>query len=449
MNPAVSQQDKNPQKEKGLIENSTLILFAFGSAFFSRIFDTMGAPSAVNFLHFATIPVACWYAITKTRTRDRQQIAISWEILYGLFFFITVILASTVWNEAGIANALLSFLLLGEPFLLLVSLVSIPMPPHKFEKFRNWLVRFGFANLLIAFGQFVLFVILGRHPKPGNPDYIQGVFYHSGAGHVISASVSLTFGSYYLISEKSRPLWFRVLVFLATFWHMLISDAKQVLLVYLVAGVLLFLTKLKNIDVFLKYLIGGILLGAILLWCIQNVPAFGAFNTWARPEIYGPEGEATLLKSASLRIIHSHYESPMNWLLGLGPGHTVGRLGGWMISTYWDLLQPLAPTMHSVSSEVWGAVGASWLGDQSSMFSPFWGWAGIWGDLGLLGLGAYLLLALIIWCRICVDDFSRYLLLNVLVFGLIFTQMEEPGYMLFVSIIVALRWQESRTRSKS
>ncbi|HHP7244128.1 MAG TPA: hypothetical protein ACFE0H_05520, partial [Elainellaceae cyanobacterium] len=203
---------------------------------------------------------------------------------------------------------------------------------------------------------------------------------------------------------------------------------------------------MKNITKFLKYLIGGILLISILLWCIQNVPAFGAFNTWARPEIYGSDGEATLLKSASLRIISSHFESPINWLVGLGPGHTVGRLGGWMIRDYADLLNPFGATSHPMSSEVWSAVGASWLGDQSSMFSPFWGWAGIWGDLGFLGLGAYLFLASTIWRRICLDDFSCYLLLNVCVHGFVFTQMEEPGYMLFIAIIVALRWQEHHKR---
>jgi hypothetical protein len=434
------------EQRKNSIGNSTLILLAFGSAFFSRVLDSAGAPSAVNFLHFATVPLACWYAISKTRTRNQRQLVIAWEIIFGLLLLTATILTSAIWNNAGVSNVLLSFLLLGEPFLLLLSLISIPMKPLKFEKFRTWLIRIGFANLIIAFGQFILFVILGRHPKPGNPDYIQGAFYHSGGGHVVSASVSLTFGCYYFLTEKSRPLWLRSIVLLATFWHMLISDAKQVLLVFLIAGVLLFLTKLKNIGEFLKYLVGGIVIGLVLLWCIQNVPAFGAFNTWARPEIYGSDGEATLLKSASLRIIYSYFESPINWLVGLGPGHTVGRLGGWMIPGYYDLLNFLGVTIHPVSSAVWSAVGASWLGDQSSMFSPFWGWAGIWGDLGFFGLSAYLFLASIIWRRICLDDFSRYLLLNVFVNGLIFTQMEEPGYMLFIAIIVALQWQAHQAR---
>jgi hypothetical protein len=34
------------------------------------------------------------------------------------------------------------------------------------------------------------------------------------------------------------------------------------------------------------------------------------------------------------------------------------------------------------------------------------------------------------------------MILSVLLFGLIFTQMEEPGYMLTVASLIGLRWQE-------
>ena len=78
------------------------------------------------------------------------------------------------------------------------------------------------------------------------------------------------------------------------------------------------------------------------------------------------------------------------------------------------------------------------------MFLPFFGWAGIWGDLGFLGLGAYLYVASIVWRKICWNNMSRFLLLNVFSFGLIFTQMEEPGFMLFIAALIGLQWQESQ-----
>jgi hypothetical protein len=43
-----------------------------------------------------------------------------------------------------------------------------------------------------------------------------------------------------------------------------------------------------------------------------------------------------------------------------------------------------------------------------------------------------------------VDNFCRFLLLSVAGFGLIFTQMEEPGFMFYVATTIGLRWHEQR-----
>jgi hypothetical protein len=120
-----------------------------------------------------------------------------------------------------------------------------------------------------------------------------------------------------------------------------------------------------------------------------------------------------------------------------------------MLLEYADLLEPLGSTTHAATKAVWAAVAASWLGDQSSMFSPLFSWAGIWGDLGFIGLGAYLYLWFLVWCFVCKDDFSRFLVFCVFTFGLVFSQMEEPGYMLFVVSLIGLRWQEHRYRKKN
>lgn len=121
-----------------------------------------------------------------------------------------------------------------------------------------------------------------------------------------------------------------------------------------------------------------------------------------------------------------------------------------MLKEYEDLLIPLGATTHPASFAVWTEVGASWLGDQSSMFSPLFGWAGIWGDLGFLGLGAYLYLGYIVWSKLCSDDFSKLLVLNVFVTGLVFSQMEEPSYMLYIVMVIGLRWQQQfQTKTKN
>ena len=425
-----------------------IVLLTFCSVFFARVLEHAGAPAPINFLHFVTVPFACGVVLAKSRLKDPRQITIVQQLLIGLFILLTITLISAILNDAGIINAVLSFMLLGEPFIFLMTIIAVPMPHDSFKMFQTWIRRFCLFHIVYALAQrYILrfdLVHTGMEPE----DNIQGVFFLSGAGHVVGTSVSLSFGLYYLMNCKDVPILFRVFVALAAFTQMLAADGKQVLLALLLAWILLIVLELGDIIKVIQYAAGAAIVGLGGLWAIENVPAFGAFGVWLRPEIFGADGEATLLKTAAFRIVPTYYESALNWVFGLGPGHTVGRLGGWMLHIYSDLLDPLGSTRHEASKAVWRAVGESWLGGSSSLFSPLFGWAGIWGDLGLAGLAAYFFLAYTVWRYICKDDCSKILVLSIFVFGLIFSQLEEPGYMLTIAAILGLRWHEQNGLKK-
>ncbi|BBC24314.1 hypothetical protein [Pseudanabaena sp. ABRG5-3] len=433
-------------KRKGYITNSNLTLFGVGSALFPRIFTALKIPSAINFLHFVAIPFACGSVIVKSRSKDLQQITISKKILLSLFLFLIVVFASALLNEAGVINTVLDYLLLAEPFILILTIVSIPMTTESYERFRRWILQAAMINMLFAYIQKYVF----RMDKLiGLEDNIKGIFIGQGAGHVLGGSVAMTFAIYYFFTAKNKPLWFRAVVFLGCLNHIIISDTKQVLLSFILGYVLVYFLTLKDIRKGLLYLILGVVFFSAFYWAIYNIEYLSAYTVWIRPELYGPDGEATRLKFATFRLVPQHFHSPLNWLFGLGPGHTVGRLGGWMLETYWNLLAPLGATVHPVSKEIWQAVAASWLGDQSSLFSPLFGWAGIWGDLGIVGLGTYFYMASVVWRYVCVNDLSKYLMLTVFVFGLIFSQLEEPGYTLFVASMIGLNWQDVKVTSQN
>ena len=426
-------------KRKGYITLMTLFLFAFSSAFFSRVPLLLKFPSIVTLLYLGIVPAVSIFILVKTKVKNRRQISIVKELLIALSLFFTVNISSALLNEAGLINASLNFLFFCIPFLFLAALISMTITQEKLQQSRKLIIFSSFVNLLFALVQVVMY--RGKSNITW-PDWIKGVFIEGGAGHVLGASVSLTFAVYYFVNCKNIPLWFRWAICFAALFHMVMADAKQAILLFMVAGILLIFVKLKNIRKAISYLIFTVLLLYIFYWGTQNIPAMGAFNTWIRPEIYGPQGEATLLKTATFRIVPTFYHSPLNPLLGLGPGHTVGRLGGWMLGKYADFLEPLGSTIHPASGAVWRATGASWLGNQSSMFSPLFGWAAIWGDLGLLGLISFLYIWWLVWRRICFDDVSKLLLLTPFLSGFIFTQMEEVGYMIYVLTIIGLRWYE-------
>ncbi len=439
--------ESSSSKEKGFLSNSTLILLSFASAFFPRILEAVGAPAPVNFLHFILLPAACGFIIFNNRCRSQSQLAIARSILVGLLMLFFVATASALLNNASLINVFLGLMILSEPFILLAALFLIPFVPKTFDRLRKWIIGFGAIHITLALLQKVgLETGLLKHSVMTIEDNIQGVFYLSSGGHVVGASASLAFGLYYYISAKSAPLWLRISVLLAVMGQILVADAKQVIFVALVAWALLIVSKTTNIQATLQYVIAAVLVGYALYWCIYNVEVFSAYRTWIRPEIYGPNGDATILKTGPLRMIPAHYISPLNWLFGLGPGHTIGRIGGWMIRDYSSLLSPLGATTHPVSAEVWATWNGNYL--DSSFFSPFWGWAGVWGDLGFLGLASYLSLWAVVWRKICKDDMSRFLVLNVIVNGFIFTLMEEPGFTLISVMLVGLRWHELSLQEK-
>ena len=436
------------QRQIGHIPSSILILLAFTTAFFPRLLDAVGAPAPINFVHFAVVPLTVLIVICQTRTKDPTQIAISRSLLAGMLILFGVMTASALLNQAGVINLILSFLLLAEPFMLLLAIICLPMSPKKLKLFRRWLITCCLINLGLAYIQLPL-LRLGLLPRGtlGIEDAVQGAFYLTTAGNYISASVSVCFALYYFTSAKLAPLWWRIFLLMAAGWQLIISDSKQTLLMFVAAWLLLLFTQLNRPKKSLSYLLGILVLILGFDWCIENLPAFSAFAHWLnRLELYGPNGEATLAKTAALRVIPTYYESPLHWFLGLGPGHTVGRLGGWMLKQYSSMLSPLGATIHPASREVWQVVYDSWVAKESTMFSPFFGWAAIWGDIGWFGLGAYLYLGYLVWHHLCLDDLSRFWLLSIFVVGLIFTQMEEPGYMLSMAMFVGLRWHESKIR---
>ena len=435
-------------KKKQYFENSAIILIAFATAFFPRIIQTLGIPPIINFLHFGIVPLALIIALFTNRSKNRTQIAISWEFLFGLLLFLAVITASALFNNAGVINVLLEYFLYGEPYILVLAIVCTPIGRENLEEFKKWFLWFCIINFLLAVLQSLLInsgILNISHLTQAPADGVQGVFFWSGAGNSVSATVTLSVAVDYFINSKKAPLWLRSLALVAAIYQIVISDSKQMIIGFFGAWFLLILTEVKNIIKLLTSLILLVLTGVIFWWCMNNVEAFHAFKMWGdRLEIFAPGGEAFDVKTAAIRIILPYYKSPLHWLFGLGPGHTVGRLGGWLLKDYWFLLGPLGATIHPVSAKTWEVGLASWLFMNSTFFSPFYGWVGMWGDIGLLGIGGYLYLNFVLWSRVCLDRISKLLMLTVFLFGFMFVQTEEPGYMLSLAVLFGIRWHEHR-----
>lgn len=447
--------ERTHYKQKESIGNATLILAAFATAFFPRLFTYFGAPSPLNFVHFLVIPVVSWIAIATTKITNRRQVSFFQELLFASGILFTATLASTIITQAGVANMLLQYMLLAEPFILLLGIIAIPLTGKRLEQFRTWIIGFGLSNLGLALAQSVLMPI-GLYPRRGGTlqDNIAGVFASGSgsAGNYISCTVSIYFALYILNFSKTFPSWLKYTIVAASFYQAYISDSKQVLLGLLVGFFLTALSRVENPGKVLKYLIPLIIFVAVLIWALKNpdIHFLSAYRNWTnRAHLYSFEGDAFQTKTAAFRIIPTHYDSALNWLFGLGPGHSVSRLGGWMIKKYADLLAPLGVTLHPASEEVFQVVYDGWIAQESTIFFPLFTWAGIWGDLGFVGLFAYLYVCTVIWKGSCKDDVCRFMVLSTAVLGFMLTQMEEPGQMLTVVCLLGLRWHEQEAERQT
>ncbi len=442
-----------PKKKKKLyLTITTLILITFCTIFYSRIFCSIArAPSALNFFHFVMALVTFGVAVSTTQTKNREQLSISKQLLFGLLILSTVMIVSGMINYAGFVNIVFNFLILAEPFLFLITIICISLSLNNIQRIRSWFLVSALINYLLAEAQDFMLRTgrMGMVASYTLQDQVQGTFYLSGAGGYISAGISVMASFYLFLYIKSIPIWLRALVFPAVIRHIIISDTKQVLITCLLGWILLGISKFLDLK---KFLIYGtcITLGTYgFYWAAYNVEALSLFGYYLdRTEMYQGPDAGPSLKMEGIRMVISYYESPLNWLFGLGSGHTLGRMGGWTINDYWSLLGPLGATQHPLYNEVWQLIHGSWILTSSTFFVPLFSWAGIWGDLGFLGLGTYLYLGILVWRQLCLDDFSRYLMFTTFVYGFFLTQMEEPGYMMMVALLIGLRWHERKQTFK-
>lgn len=439
-------------RKKGFISNSSLILIAYATAFFPRFLTSFGAPPIINFIHFIVVTAVSIYILVTVQTKKRSQMNLVWDILIGMTLVLLVTVFSAVVNQAGIVNIALQYLFQTEAFLFLAAMLAVPLSGESFLRLKEYVLKFALCNLVLALAQSVLLPI-GIYPKPSGgtiQDNITGVFGGGGgsAANYVSCTVSFYFALYFFLNYKFVPRWIRIGLLLAATYQIQVSDSKQIFMALAAGYGILLLTKVKDPLKLCIYLVSIAAVIVVCGWALLNLKweLLQPYQNWINRDIWGFDGLAARTKFAAFRIIPSYFTSPLNWLIGLGPGHTVTRLGGWVMRDYESMLIPLGATIHPASQRVFDIVTISYLPRESTVYFPLYTWAGIWGDIGIVGLSTYIYLCSIVWRKVCVDDFGKFMLLSTAVLGCILTQMEEPGQMLTIACLLSIRWHEEQEK---
>lgn len=411
------------------LRRSTLVLIALAAALYPRVLAAIGFPAFINFAHFAVV-LSFFFVSLNLSGKFNRRIACGLLALFGVIAF------SALINQFAVVNIALDFLLLGEPFLLLSIIVAGRWTAERISKFRFVLFAYVLIHVAFAFVQRLVFNL--------TDDDVKGIFLNQGAGHHVGGGVALTAAVYFVGVPWTKSLRWRVALGLLSFMVVVFSDSKQVLLAFLISMALMMFIRAGDFRRLIAYASAAIF-GAAAIYILATT-VFPALGVWM--DIYKIHDGLAAKLSVFPNIV-AFYDSPLDWLFGLGPGGSVGRLA-WLIPDYYQFLQPLGVTASNVPRTIIAIQEANWISNSvtgSSIWSLTFSWAGVWGDLGFLGTGVYLYLWWLVWRHVCLTDVSKYLLLTVFVFGFIFAWMEEPGFMLTVIAFIGLQWQETRLRT--
>lgn len=411
-----------------IVRSNTLAGIALCAALCSRALTEVGLPKLIDHLHFFAVALGFILILTNKRADKFSP-----KFNIALYVLLTCLFLSAAINDAGLINIALEFLLISEPLLLFAVLTSIAWRRSSLSIFQALIFTLVITHAIFAYFQFFVMGLRG--------DDVKGLFLSMGAGHHVAGALAATAATFYLKSSYIQSKQARIALFIFLTPIVIVTDAKQVVAVFLVSLLLFALTKIKDVRRLITLLAIFASTAVTLTWVANTI--FPALLVWAKLDILI---EGIHQKLSVVAIITSYYDSVFNLLFGLGPGHTVGRLG-WMLPAYGEYLMPLGATTSEVTNAVWAAHQSHYMSNittGSSMFSLFFSWAGFWGDLGLVGLASYLYLWLLVWRTVSDDEVSGFLFLTIFVFGAVFSWMEEPGYMLFVVSVLGLRWQELR-----
>ncbi|MGH9957190.1 MAG: hypothetical protein ACREBC_08680, partial [Pyrinomonadaceae bacterium] len=388
------------------VTQTGVVLGVLITVMFARVITAIGVPSIVNFAHLALAPALALLLLIGQPSRPAKK------TFRGVLALLAVIVLSAVVNEAGPVNAVLEFLILGEPFFFFGAIVCRPWNLEDIRRFRVWLFLIALAHMCLSFLQWAL---MGEQ----GPDLVKGLFLGQNGGHHVGGALALSAAVYFFWDNPLKGLWVRLSISLGLAMVAFISDSKTVVGTFLAAVPILGLFKIKRVTVFVKYVMGSAL--ALLVFFLLLF--FKPLNTGGQLSTLSIRMEH---KWSVFDIIRNSHESRINAAIGLGPGHSASRVAT-IIPDYYDLLRPFGVTRNATTDRIWAETWAHWTTKtHSSAWALTFSWASVWGDLGYLGLLVYLSIWLKLWRISCTDDHTRIIWIAAMMLGGWFTYLEEP-----------------------
>jgi len=407
---------------------NNIIFLITVSFLFTRVLVFVGLPSSINHIHYLLIFMS--YLWSLAFIRDSQNISLNKLI----FLFVLFIFVSTLYNKISKFNFIVYTLIILEPFFYYIFLIRVKLSLIHQKFIKKVVFLFSFLNTLICYIQYFIYNLRN--------DDVQGLFVNLGAGHHVAGFVATLTATYvFFLTKLNNYIKFTIILILVSV--NILSDAKQVVLSFVIALSIFYLIKFfktKNITYILKILFntGLIIILIYILYSINKV-YFSPYFSKNIDEIK----EGLNLKFSIFELFRYYHYSYLNNFFGLGPGQTTSRLA-LMIPDYQNFLF-FNFSINELTNIIWIFQQSNYVtatSTGSSLFAPFFFWGGIYGDIGAVGVLIYLFL----WQQILklneYDEYSIFLVILVLLKGIVFNWPEEPAFILFIVSLLAIRFYE-------
>lgn len=418
------------------------VFFAVGS----RLLVAMGvAPQMVNFLHFPfAFGGALLSAVNTTSSRGSADVRRLGLGMVGLLF---LSVASWAVNGGDLLKPFLTWLVLCEPFLLMLVLLKHGGDARASK--RLWGIALLAVSIQVPIG-------LWQVARYGLGDSVAGSFVGTASGAHIAGAVALT-GALVLLAKflfrsnivgaSNYLIGFLVLMIVPV-----VADAKSVLGVFMIGGIILVLLS-KEVGV-------GKIIGTVLLSIVVMYIAVQYHQSVARILEKRSLETVTDRKMIALTVFARHaHDAPYAWLLGFGPGNTFSRVA---LLSSGGLARPDSPvaSLKLFPSDITKetikiSFQAAYAPEGTSSAWQIWSsWAGVLGDLGVMGLGLYGWLWWIIWHHTrdaagWPQHGARALIATTVLLGLTYSWLEEPGFILVAALFIALCVSEGKNLART
>lgn len=392
---------------------ATAVVLAVGGGTLTLI----GAPETVAQVSI----IVAWAALGLALVRYRGDSRVGRRLLLGLALLITAALMSALVSGAEPLRPLFYLSLLATPFALVASLVLDPPSPQG----RRVLV-FTLVALILVQIPFVLW----QTAVYGISDSVRGTFIGSAVGAHMVGAVSLI-GAVWLALQRPLTFW-RIAAVVMLAAVPLLAAANQV--VFALPMAVLAVAALSRRKLLIAGAIGWALALALVL-----LPSWNSI--YARNSL--ERADDALKVQALEATTEAAADGPATLVFGQGPARTVSH-AAFLSTEEAGLVQSLglAPAQVPVSfflRDMDAAVSAK--RPESSVI-------GVFGDLGVLGLGAYVLLFVTVFdqCRRRFTPTAQATTVGIAMLamlGYISDWLEQPPFTLVLALLAGLALTEA------